>query len=110
IKATVASWGSGGGWKENAYVAKMDKICSNFRTHMPNLWRELGEKAYNDPYIKCPIPMGYAEYKNITGDFSSKALPTFFYGKYRVTIICFKTATRETKGCIRTYAETVPKT
>ncbi|KAK3917830.1 Mitochondrial cardiolipin hydrolase [Frankliniella fusca] len=110
MKAAVASWGSGGGWKENAYVIKMDKICSNFRTHLPNLWREMAEDAYNNPYLKCPVPMGLAVFKNITGDFSCKALPTFFYGKYRITLITFRTDTRETKSCSRIYADAVPRT
>ncbi|XP_052126350.1 uncharacterized protein LOC113210862 isoform X3 [Frankliniella occidentalis] len=57
IKATIASWGSGGGWKDNAYVVKMDKVCSNFRTHIPNLWHQLGRDAYNDPNVKCPLPV-----------------------------------------------------
>ncbi|KAK3918150.1 UPF0219 protein [Frankliniella fusca] len=110
MKATLASWGSGGGWKENAFIIKMDKICSNFRTHMPKLWEELSKEAYNDPHKKCPLPMGLAVYKNITGDFSTKAVATFFYGKYRITIICFRTDTRETKVCLRVYADVVPKT
>ncbi|KAK3912702.1 ATP-dependent Clp protease ATP-binding subunit ClpX [Frankliniella fusca] len=109
MKATVASWGSIGGWKENAFVIKMDKICSNFRTNLPKFWQELTKDAFNDPYLKCPLPMGVAVYKNITGDFNTKAIPTFFYGKYRITVLCFRTDTRENKVCMRVYADAVPK-
>ncbi|KAE8743716.1 hypothetical protein FOCC_FOCC009667, partial [Frankliniella occidentalis] len=109
IKATIASWGSGGGWKDNAYVVKMDKVCSNFRTHIPNLWHQLGRDAYNDPNVKCPLPLGPAVFKNITADFGFTPIPSFYYGKYRITLLVAKTINSETVACLRVFGETVPK-
>lgn len=47
--------------------------------------------------------------RNFSTDVSLKALPTFFYGKWRVTLRLMANQFRDTFGCLRVFADTVPR-
>lgn len=56
------------------------------------------------------LPQGtFATHQPVPTDFNIKTVPTFFYGRWRLTCRLLRTSDRETMACIRAYGETVPR-
>lgn len=46
---------------------------------------------------------------NVSTDFDVKTIPTFFYGKWRLTLRLLRSTNSETMACMLAFGETVPK-
>ncbi|XP_034237494.1 uncharacterized protein LOC117642963 [Thrips palmi] len=105
----IASWSARGGWKDNAYLFSVPKLCTAARTMAPSLWRKGMVALFNDPNAACPFPPGSYSFRNMSTNFDIKAVPSFFYGKWRATGKLFRTSTRVLLACARAFGSTVPK-
>ncbi|XP_052120229.1 uncharacterized protein LOC113206992 isoform X2 [Frankliniella occidentalis] len=84
-----ASWSSRGGWKENALTMKFKRPCTQCKQYLPGVWSgvmsvlESSTKATD-----CPFPPGIYTINNVSSASIAppKAVPVFFYGKWRVDI------------------------
>ncbi|XP_034233523.1 uncharacterized protein LOC117640746 [Thrips palmi] len=111
VDVNIASWSARGGWKDNAYVFSFQRCCTKARTLAPTLWRRAMVALFDDPSRACPFPPGSYSVHNVSSDidFDVKAVPAFYYGKWRATGKFSRTSTRELMGCARAFASTVPK-
>ena len=55
-EALFASWSSRGGWKENAIVMKMGRLCTTCSTYVPAAWRAVMKALRGSPDAGCPFP------------------------------------------------------
>ncbi|XP_034238090.1 uncharacterized protein LOC117643355 [Thrips palmi] len=105
----IASWSARGGWKDNAYIFALPKFCTAFRTVTPTLWRKTMVALFDDPNAFCPFPPGSYSFSNMSTNFDIKAVPSFFYGKWRATAKLSRTSSKELLACARAYGSTVPR-
>ncbi|XP_034239145.1 uncharacterized protein LOC117644068 [Thrips palmi] len=109
VNINLASWSARGGWKDNAFIATVPRVCSTGRASIPSLWRKMMVAVFNDPDADCPFQPGSYSFSNFSTDFDIEAVPSFFYGKWRATGKLFRTSSRELLACARAYGSTVPK-
>ncbi|XP_026286585.2 uncharacterized protein LOC113212191 [Frankliniella occidentalis] len=104
----IASWSTRGGWKDNAYVMKLPRICSTFKRCAPDLWERFMVVTFNDPKAFCPFPPGFYSFNNMSTNFNFKMPPSFYYGKWRATIQLVNSS-NAVHFCMRAYGSTAPK-
>jgi len=54
FRVTMASWSNMGGWKENAHVASMPRVCQTFRTVLKSIWFPYLKAIYGE-VLDCPF-------------------------------------------------------
>lgn len=52
----AASWSQMGGWKDNALVMSVPRICTAFRLAIPTLWRNIMIAIHDNANAFCPFP------------------------------------------------------
>ncbi|XP_034238087.1 uncharacterized protein LOC117643351 [Thrips palmi] len=109
VDINFASWSSRGGWKENAYIFRVKHYCSAFKTYAPQAWRKIMVAVNGDADADCPWPPGVYHVRNMSTDFRIRAMPAFYYGKWRLTLRLMENHYQDTLGCFVAYADTVPR-
>ncbi|XP_034238871.1 uncharacterized protein LOC117643860 [Thrips palmi] len=110
VSGNVASWSQMGGWKDNAYMVEIPKMCSAMKALFPDLWRRVAAGSLEPERIDCPLMPGFYSVSNVATDFNIDFPPTFFYGKWRGTLTVSNTVSKERTACVRAFFDTVPKT
>ncbi|BES97025.1 Hypothetical protein NTJ_09837 [Nesidiocoris tenuis] len=94
-----------GGWKENFYKQKFTEGCSTIRRLAPKPVASILKSVGLED--RCPFPKGNYTLKAWPLKFELNFIPTFFYGKYRFTVMIKKDDRRI--GCLRTVVDIIPK-
>ncbi|XP_052128698.1 uncharacterized protein LOC113215875 [Frankliniella occidentalis] len=108
-----ASWGSRGGWKENAMMMKFKKLCTTIKTHLPTIWDAIvGRMTSNisESLQDCPFPPGGYSVRNVSSSvLQPKGVPVLFYGKWRVDAKVVDPKDERILGCFRVFVSIIPK-
>ncbi|KAE8742077.1 hypothetical protein FOCC_FOCC012404 [Frankliniella occidentalis] len=110
---TFASWGTRGGWKENAMIMKFKKLCTTIKTHLPKIWHEILVRMTSnvtETLQDCPFPPGGYSVRNLSSSvLQPKGIPMLFYGKWKIDVKVVDPADQRVLGCMRLYASVIPK-
>ncbi|KAK3915213.1 putative transporter [Frankliniella fusca] len=128
-----ASWGARGGWKENALTMKFKRPCTQMKQLIPQVWNNVWAVTTSSTgATDCPLPpcegkqavlitceiktypcfQGVYTINNVSSESLQppKAVPVFFYGKWRVDVRVRETKENKIYACMRGLLQTVPKT
>ncbi|KAK3907574.1 Arginine--tRNA ligase [Frankliniella fusca] len=113
-RVVMASWGSRGGWKENALIMKFKKLCTTIKTHLPDIWNEIVPRMKSNItnfQRDCPFPPGAFSIEDLsTSVLQPKGVPYLFYGKWKIDVKAIDPADDRVLGCFRIYASIIPRT
>ncbi|XP_026292827.2 uncharacterized protein LOC113217220 isoform X2 [Frankliniella occidentalis] len=112
MRLEFGSWSSGGGWKENAFIMKFQRLCSTLHNLAPRTVQALERSLSNSKNVSpvtCPWNPDTYQITNFSTLEIKSNVPAVFYGKWRINLIIFNSKTQTAIACCRVYARTTPK-